>query len=691
MAEIGLIASIIGIVSAGTKVALVLSQLGNDIGSAGKEARLLAAEIRGSCAVLTTLQGTLKQVQTSKYYAHCADVTNNMTDTSLEIFAEILDVVENLRSFTEMPDSMLKIRRRLQWAFQKPKILMLRAALDAYRSNLALMLGTLDIAEKMSRNISQDITKDVIEEEQQDFTHLDYLRKAHRSSVIRIQEIEHETVQNEEDLVSQDQNLTMESPLSSPELQDEESFLPQAGTYVRELREEIDLIRSSRSSFQSSGSDSIFDRVSQYSVRLSQLLEKDQDRISGRWLRTLSLIHTFQPGDMPSTTITPGTYQAPRESLMSDRANKPGFYDDSLEKFVQWMRDVDVGTQTAAMTRLIVLFGTSDTTDKELEMTKAMGQQLQAESHSLKLKIAWLERQLMDWQQGLPNSTKTADVFPMDNRESIEKNPISPVFLSASARGDSSASGKAFSDNTRKPTLGSISPFIRSPGYKLSTLKDASGYLSPHNPSSGKTSPSDKRRSGLWSPVSNADGGVELTPGSPSFALSPQLAPSPGDMPREVYLPNQTEKGLQALEMKSGYNPSQNFGPGGKEGGVVDSMSTSAPAPTPERKPEPAPSRPTRPQVEIFKSFRVSIDDPTHKVLPVALENYNINVDWRQYALYIVHGNEERCLGLDEKPLILFRQLDREGKKPMFMLRKHAPPIEGFVNTKQPQDLSAAP
>lgn len=86
------------------------------------------------------------------------------------------------------------------------------------------------------------------------------------------------------------------------------------------------------------------------------------------------------------------------------------------------------------------------------------------------------------------------------------------------------------------------------------------------------------------------------------------------------------------------------------------------------------------PQVEIFKSFRVSIDDPCHKVLPVALKKYQITADWRQYALYIVHGDQERCLGLNEKPLILFKQLDREGRKPMFMLRKHAAPAEGTVS-----------
>lgn len=64
------------------------------------------------------------------------------------------------------------------------------------------------------------------------------------------------------------------------------------------------------------------------------------------------------------------------------------------------------------------------------------------------------------------------------------------------------------------------------------------------------------------------------------------------------------------------------------------------------------------------------MDDPCYKVLPAALKKYQINAPWDQYALYIVYGDQERCLGMEEKPLILFKQLDKEGKKPMFMLRK---------------------
>ncbi|PGH23785.1 hypothetical protein AJ80_02215 [Polytolypa hystricis UAMH7299] len=90
------------------------------------------------------------------------------------------------------------------------------------------------------------------------------------------------------------------------------------------------------------------------------------------------------------------------------------------------------------------------------------------------------------------------------------------------------------------------------------------------------------------------------------------------------------------------------------------------------------PTDSTAPSVEIFKSFRVSMDDPCYKVLPAALKKYNINEDWRLYALYIVYGDQERCLGRDERPLILFKQLDKEGKKPMFMLRKQAQSLDGL-------------
>ncbi|KAH8756844.1 hypothetical protein BGZ57DRAFT_772269 [Hyaloscypha finlandica] len=82
-----------------------------------------------------------------------------------------------------------------------------------------------------------------------------------------------------------------------------------------------------------------------------------------------------------------------------------------------------------------------------------------------------------------------------------------------------------------------------------------------------------------------------------------------------------------------------------------------------------------------FKSFRVSMNDPCFKVLPAALKKYNISGDPEHYALHIVYRGRDRCLGTDEKPLRLFKQLSEEGKKPQFMLRKRTDKVNN-----DPQD-----
>jgi hypothetical protein len=153
MAELA--GSIIGIISAGTKVAYILSQLASDVGSAGREARMISGEVRSFCAVLKTLGETLEKIETSQYYSHCSEMVRDMTIASLDMFIEILDAVESLRSMTsgkDGKDGKFGFGRRIQWVvLQKPKILMLRAAMESYKSNLALMLGTLSTAEKVTR------------------------------------------------------------------------------------------------------------------------------------------------------------------------------------------------------------------------------------------------------------------------------------------------------------------------------------------------------------------------------------------------------------------------------------------------------------------------------------------------------------------------------------------------------------
>ncbi|KAF8661324.1 hypothetical protein AX16_001420 [Volvariella volvacea WC 439] len=88
-----------------------------------------------------------------------------------------------------------------------------------------------------------------------------------------------------------------------------------------------------------------------------------------------------------------------------------------------------------------------------------------------------------------------------------------------------------------------------------------------------------------------------------------------------------------------------------------------------------------------LKSLKVSLDDPTWKVLPAALRKYRINNDiWQNYAMFICYGSPgnriERCLSYDEKPLLLFQKLKDLKKSPVFML-KHIKDIRSPIAVAQ--------
>lgn len=94
--------------------------------------------------------------------------------------------------------------------------------------------------------------------------------------------------------------------------------------------------------------------------------------------------------------------------------------------------------------------------------------------------------------------------------------------------------------------------------------------------------------------------------------------------------------------------------------------------------------------MEIFKSFRVALDDRTYKVLPAAMKKFNISAPYEHYSLYVLFGDQERMLGLDEQPLLVFKELDKKGLKPMFMLRKTVAEIgESSVEVTTASELAS--
>ncbi|KAF9054433.1 hypothetical protein BJ165DRAFT_1438701 [Panaeolus papilionaceus] len=76
----------------------------------------------------------------------------------------------------------------------------------------------------------------------------------------------------------------------------------------------------------------------------------------------------------------------------------------------------------------------------------------------------------------------------------------------------------------------------------------------------------------------------------------------------------------------------------------------------------------------VEQNNRVSLDDPTSKVLPAALKKHRIKPqDWPNYAMLITYGPPsnriKRRLEPDEKPLYLFKKLKDAKKNPAFVLK----------------------
>jgi hypothetical protein len=74
--------------------------------------------------------------------------------------------------------------------------------------------------------------------------------------------------------------------------------------------------------------------------------------------------------------------------------------------------------------------------------------------------------------------------------------------------------------------------------------------------------------------------------------------------------------------------------------------------------PNPSSTAAPKPQQEssdnLNKSFKVTLDDPTWKVLPAALKKYRINNDnWQSYAMFICYGSPGENVG---SPLNVFIQ-----------------------------------
>ncbi|KAF2746704.1 hypothetical protein M011DRAFT_77360 [Sporormia fimetaria CBS 119925] len=239
-----------------------------------------------------------------------AQQPRDMTDASLQMFDQILDTTESIRSMAKGKDGKFGFIGRVQWAvFQNPEITISRAALEAYKSNMSLMLATLNTTEKATRRMYCSsrlriwrllITDNVV---------LESLRLEHRASLIDVDEV----VRLNKRGVRDQEHAEIDSGLpdttgGASEHISKKGVTPPPRTstdpFIDSARDEIQTIRTSLSRSSTFNSDIIHDQVSRHNKSISLLVTADHNRLSQR--RSISIARTPTERLLPNHTALPG-------------------------------------------------------------------------------------------------------------------------------------------------------------------------------------------------------------------------------------------------------------------------------------------------------------------------------------------------------------------------------------------------
>jgi hypothetical protein len=149
MAELGAIASIVGIAAAGAQLSMALFEFGSTVGSARSEVNQIATEISQFCAVLKQLHSTLTKAKARRYSISAIATTQDILERCQEIFREIEDIVQPLqKSAGKSKELPVDVVARVKWTFKRSKVQVLQKTLESSKNTLQLMLLVLDLAQK---------------------------------------------------------------------------------------------------------------------------------------------------------------------------------------------------------------------------------------------------------------------------------------------------------------------------------------------------------------------------------------------------------------------------------------------------------------------------------------------------------------------------------------------------------------
>jgi len=154
MAEaIGLVASIVALAGAGAKIALTLYDVADSIGSAGKEARLIATEVS---LFSQSLNAVSKSLGRSSGENGCLkEIARVVTKACESLLEELRSLLTELLSLPRSKSA--SYCKRIKWIFKKPKVCAIRASIESFKATLILLVATMDSAEASYKNAPEFI------------------------------------------------------------------------------------------------------------------------------------------------------------------------------------------------------------------------------------------------------------------------------------------------------------------------------------------------------------------------------------------------------------------------------------------------------------------------------------------------------------------------------------------------------
>jgi hypothetical protein len=148
MAELGAIASIVGITAAGAKVSISLYDFASSVGDAGTQVWIIAIEISVFCSVLGLLKNTLAKAKSCRYSMSAIETAQEVLERCHGVFEDIDKIVSSLKNKNASAEPTVDFVARFKWTFKKSKVKLLRSTLESLKITLHIMLTTLDTVQK---------------------------------------------------------------------------------------------------------------------------------------------------------------------------------------------------------------------------------------------------------------------------------------------------------------------------------------------------------------------------------------------------------------------------------------------------------------------------------------------------------------------------------------------------------------